>query len=170
MFTDTQTGEKYYLKQYGFFSLDVEIGEYDLNNYTYYFFDMDGDESPELCISDKASFTYVMKYDKDLDQFTLWQRYETPSIFLMGTKKIGNSGNARYAFFILDEKGEYNQFLWFKVEGYTDSQSKKDTYCFMVTLPQYINQYDQDELTGHMRDQAVLDENQDLYYFRVTEK
>ena len=40
----------------------------------------------------------------------------------------------------------------------------------MVTLPQYVNQYNQDELSEHMKEQAVFDENQELYFFRVTEK
>ncbi|MDR1550297.1 MAG: hypothetical protein LBT06_17165 [Hungatella sp.] len=170
MFTEKQTGKEFYLNEYGFFSIDVDLGIYELNNYTYYFFDMDGDDSPELCISDKASFTYIIKYNKESDQFTLWQRYETPYIFLLGTKSLGYSGNGRDAFFMLNESGENDYFLWFKIEGYRDSESKKDNYCFMVTLPQYVNQYSQDELTKHMRNQASFDENQELYYFRVTEE
>ncbi|MBE5990005.1 MAG: hypothetical protein E7250_20040 [Paenibacillaceae bacterium] len=170
VFIEKQTGKEFYLNEYGYFSIDVDLGIFDLNNYTYYFFDINGDENPELCISDNASFTYVFKYDKDLDQLTLWQRYETPYIFLMGTKKIGYSGNARDAFYMLNEEGEYDYFIWFNIEGYRDSESKKDSYCFMVTLPQYVNQYNQDELSEHMKEQAVFDENQELYFFRVTEK
>lgn len=170
MFIEKQTGKEFYLNEYGFFSIDVDLGIFDLNNYTYYLFDINGDENPELCISDNARFTYVIKYDRDLDQFTLWQRYETPYIFLMGTKKNGYSGDAGKAFFLLNEEGEYDCFLWFKIEGYRDLVSKKDSYCFLVTLPQYVNQYNHDDLTKHMKEQAVFDENQELYYFRVTEK
>ena len=170
MFTEKETGEEFYLNEYGYFSIDVDLGRYDLNNYTYYLYDINGDESPELCISDNSRFTYVISYDIESDLFTLWQRYETPYIYLLGTKKIGYSGNAKDAFFMLDEDGEYDCTLWFKTDGYRDFETQKDSYIFMVSLPQYVDQYNQEELTEHMREQAVYDENQDLYYFRVTEK
>lgn len=170
MFTEKETGEEFYLNEYGYFSIDVDLGRYDLNNYTYYLYDINGDESPELCISDNSRFTYVISYDIKSDLFTLWQRYETPYIYLLGTKKIGYSGNAKDAFFMLDEDGEYDCFIWFKTEGYRDLETQKDSCIFMVSLPQYVDQYNQEELTEHMREQAVYDENQDLYYFRVTEK
>lgn len=169
-FIDNETEEDYYINQYGFFSIDVELGLYDLNKYTYYFFDIDGDERPELCISDKARFTYVIKYNEDLKQFSVWQKYETPTLILMGTKKVAISGNARTGYFLLNKDAEYEQYLWFKVEGYTDSKSKTDNYCFMVTLPQNMSPDTEDTLSESLKNQAMFDEHQQLYYFRVTEE
>lgn len=166
-FTDEEKKQDYYLNQYGFFSVDAKLGLFDLKNYFYYFFDIDGDSTPELCIKDNARFTYVLKYDESSDYFYIWQRYETPTLILMGTKKIAISGNARTGYFLLNEHAEYEQYFWLKVDGYTDSVNNIGIFCYLVTLPQ---EQDQHVISEKMKAQALLDEHQNLYYFRVTEQ
>ncbi len=54
---DNVTGEKLYLWESEFWNCNVQL-------YTYYFFDMDGDENPELCIKDEVNTLYIIKYEE----------------------------------------------------------------------------------------------------------
>ena len=65
-----QTGESAYLKEYGEFSVSKK-GAFTPEKLDYYVFDVNGDNTPELCVRTSVHSTYVFKYDETEDQITL---------------------------------------------------------------------------------------------------
>lgn len=45
----------------------MELEEFDIEWHSYYFFDINGDENPELCIKNANGYLYVFQYDKEQD-------------------------------------------------------------------------------------------------------
>lgn len=168
-FTVKDTGEKYYLHQYEFLEIDYRSGRYDINNYLYVFFDIDGDEEPELCIKDNVSFNYVIDYDKKTDEFILWQGFNLSYRQILGTKKEALSSYPLYVFYMLDSTGEISWFVQFIEDEYIDSNSKKRVSCYLVMLPQHENE-DKIELSENLKRKAFLEPEQNYYYFRVTKE
>ena len=158
-----ETGEELYIYDLGEFRTDIELGRFDITDYSYYFFDMDGDENPELCVTDKARYLYIFQYREDLDQIVLWEEYISSTIFLMGTLKLGFAGGwSGDGFIRLNENGEYQFFVRFKVVGGSVYQNDMEEYGYLVSLPEYI------ELEDDRKEQAVYDHADERYYFRVT--
>lgn len=159
-----ETGEKLYLYDLGEFRTDAELGKYDIDRYRYYFFDINGDDNPELCVTDKARYTYVFQYDETQDQIVLWKEY-IGGVALMGTQKlIWAGGWAGHGMIRLDENGERVFFVHFKQVGGAPYENRNGEYGYLVFLPEYI------EFTDEMREQAIYDVTDEEYCFRVTEE
>lgn len=157
--------EECYLWEIGGFAVDNEAGKFDKENYSYYFFDINGNGNPELCITDKAWYTYVFHYEEESDQVVLWKEYISNTIFFMGTQKLGFAGGwSGDGFISIDSLGEYEYFVRFKVVGGEPYKNEVEEYGYLVSLPEYI------ELSDDMKSQAVYDWADERYYFRVTEK
>lgn len=161
-----ETGEELYI--YDIYCLEefrtaIELGKYDIDRYSYYFFDINGDENPELCIKNRVGYIYVFQYNEKEDQIVLWEEYISNSIFLMGTQKLGVAGGwSGHGLIRLDENGDRVFFVHFWVLEGGPYQNDIEDYGYLISLPEYI------ELRDDMIDQAIyIDER---YYFRVTEK
>lgn len=162
-----ETGEEQYIYHLGEFRTDIELERFDIKDrYRYYFFDMNGNENPELCVTDEARYTYVFQYDEECDQIVLWKEYISSTIFLMGTQKLGfaSGGWTGYGFISIDENGDYVFWLNFLVLGGSPYQNEIEDYGYLVSLPEYI------ELRDDMIEQAFYYELDGRYYFRVTEE
>lgn len=84
-FTELETGEEYYINEYsGLKAYGDE--EFDPGKYCYYLFDMDGDDTPELCIWDGE--TYIFKYYSDFGEMALWLEIPSPNEQIHGTKVL----------------------------------------------------------------------------------
>ena len=111
-----------------------DVGELavDNENYSYYFFDMNGNGNPELCITDNAWFTYVFSYEEESDQVILWQEYRSNTIFFMGTQKLGFAGGCSGDGFIsVDNSGDYEYFVRFKVVGGEPYKNEIEEYGYI---------------------------------------
>lgn len=159
-----ETGEVQYIYEMAEFRMDFEPGEYDAGKYSYYFFDINGDEDPELCVTNKARFIYVFQYNEEQDQIVLWKEYISSTISLMGTQKLGFGGWLGEGLIRLDENGDYVFIVLFKVEGGRSYRNEIEDYGYLVSLPEYI------ELRNDMIEQAIYFEAEESYYFRVTEE
>ncbi len=162
--TIKETGEEQYIYKMEEFRMDFEPGEYDTGRYSYYFFDINGDEDPELCVTNKARFIYVFQYNEEQDQIVLWKEYISSTISLMGTQKLAFGGWLGEGLIRLDENGDYVYFVLFKVEGGRSYRNDIEDYGYLVSLPEYI------ELRNDMIEQATYFEADERYYFRVTEE
>lgn len=166
-FIDNDTGKEAYLKDFD--PIKVYNGEnylYDLNSYKLYFFDFNGDNTPELCISNNDS-TYIFKYNYKLNEFFLIYKMEGGHFSLIGGNKIAWDNETGAfpvnAFYELKNNGDLLRSVTF--------YSKQDNSpVYMVSLPQYTNQERQIKITEELKNQAYFDEGQKLYYFRVTEE
>jgi len=181
-FYDDSSQKEFYIDE--FEEMDFSFGgcntylgykaTYDARNYLYYFFDMDGDDTPELCVSDgDARFIYIIKYDRDLDKFILWHGIGPSSTHLLGSQKLFqfHAGTATtWSFYSLDKKGNYEYVVRFYCEQYYNTKKKEIEYAYMVKLPEFIDKGNSFILTEHMKSQTINNESEELYdYFRVTE-
>ncbi len=158
-----ETGEELPIYDLGEFRTDIELEKFDIDSYSYYFFDMNGDEAPELCVTDKARYIYVFQYDEERDQIVLWKEYISGTIFLMGTQKLGFAGGtAGHGLISIDENGDRVFFVRFKEVGGGPYRNDIEDYGYLVSLPEYV------ELRDDMIEQAIYEDER--YYFRVTEE
>lgn len=154
-----QIGKSYYMKDY---SAIRRGDEYDPNEFVYYFFDMDGDGNPELCIHDYG--TYVFKYDMQSKEMILWLCVDGLYERIHGTLSLGNDWEGvRHWLWKLNASGEVVFDVYFLSEGFWSNG--KGT--FMVTVPSYEDK--EIEITMKMKKQAYFNEEDGLYYFNVTE-
>lgn len=154
---------KRYINEFGFLSDDYGISKYELD---YIYFDMDGDEAPELCIKDNANFTYIIDYDEEKKEFVLWKDY---NIEILGTKKLAVYSYPIYRLLELDEHGNEERMVRFEEYGYTNSNTKKSEVCYLVALP-YKSEEELKDLPASLKEKAFFYPDQGYYYFRVTKE
>ncbi len=161
-----ETREKWRCFDLGEFRTDIFLKRRDYKDeHRYYFFDMNGDENPELCVTDNRSFLYVLQYDEEKDQIVLWKEFIPGSVFFMGTLNVGFSSETGGDGLIrFDENGNRDWFVRFVAIGGEPARSDDENYGYLIYLPEYI------ELTYDMQKQAVYDVVEERYYFRVTEE
>lgn len=153
---DKYTGESLYI-------WESELNNYKIDQFTYYYFDMDGDNYPELCIQDEVSTLYIIKYEAKTDEILLWMRSVRAPIYVLGTKKLIHTekDGSGEAYIELNENGEWEFSLWLK----------KEMGTFFITFPHYYDELNKEkELSDEIRKQGFFNEHQKLYYFRVTEQ
>ncbi|MCM1091555.1 MAG: hypothetical protein NC092_05685 [Butyrivibrio sp.] len=168
--------EKYeYLYELGEFrdAIKHEAGgepqEYYEKECIYYFFDMDGDNNPELFITNNRRFTYIFKYEEESDQIVMWDEIISSHIFFYGTLKFGfmggwtEQGGVIDGLIGLDSSGDYIFFVRFKT-AYPQIQNSLEDYDCFVALPDHMEPGD------WMKSQAVYDNVDESYYFQVTQE
>lgn len=151
-------GKKYYINEY----MD---GEYEPEKYIYYFFDMDDDNLPELCIKNKVGFIYILKYESEFDEIILWHETTFSSWYeLFGGKKLwfySGTSPIKYSFQKLDENGQIEYCIWLYIEP-TESETK-----YLLTLPEFSDKADNIDIPKNIKAQSI--EKDSHYYYRVTE-
>lgn len=170
-FYDPDRDEEYYLNQYEFMK-DREYSQYDVNKYTYIFFDIDGDSYPELGVTEYIAtktkrFMYFFKYVAENDRMIIW--YLTESVYsrIMGTRKMGGDNSGRYYYF---EPLDINGKVEMTIKFVRDAVFTNGKVVYLVTLP-----WDKDEesalhVTKGMKIQGYYTESENRFYFRVTEE
>ena len=148
---------------------------YEPKNYIYYFFDTDGDMTPELCVTDEARFVYIFKYLPDSDEFILWYEIPPTKINILGSRKLwwfSGSTPVQLKFFELNSNGEEELAVWFYTEEYyTDAEQQKIDEIYSVTFPDFTDKTKNVNLSEKMKNKGLkLIEENDNYYFRITEK
>lgn len=161
-FTELETGEEYYINEYaGLKAYGDE--EFDPGEFRYYLFDMDGDDTPELCIWDTE--TYIFKYHSDSGKMELWNEIPFYNMQIHGTKAFSwNWEGVRYGFERIDERGEEIFDVYFLVEA--SWSNGIETY--MVAMPFYNGK--QVEMPKEMEEQGYFSEENGLYLYQVTEE
>lgn len=141
--------------------------------YELYFFDMDVDSNPELCIYDRGnnelySAYYVFKYDENKDRIVLWLKTERfYDLYGSGAIKWGDGEGNIYK--KMNQDGTEACTVMFHIEGYKqDEQSGDIVYRCMMGVPQYSDDNQQVILSEEMKKYGYLDMDSEIYYFRVT--
>ncbi len=174
-YTYSEVSEWMYL--YEFLSVNENYNPSDLFNggdqgFELYFFDVDGDEAPELCVTEHVGAgaihgAYIYKYEIDSDRIVLLKSYNGPASQLIGTQTIGVYWEDRQ--FRLEKFGLYpkdemtvefmNEFF------YSDGNSN-----YLVSFPVYADQDKKIELDSKVKRQGYYDESRELFFFHVTEE
>ena len=163
-FLDKETGKELYIKDWmelhGLIVLQDFKAPY---TYRYYFFDMNGDGAPELCVEDVVGLVFA--YDPDTDQCILWTWLNGKDI--VGTRTaVWNPeyDTDIYEFFRLDLYGnvELDTLFWAEYEDlYHDDIN-------MVMFPNYADREKRWEITDEMKKQGVFEESSGQWFFRIT--
>lgn len=154
------------LSRFGEIEWDTNDSGYDPNRYNYYFFDVDGDGTPELALTNNMRFVYIFKYDEEADRIVLWDEY-IGAMHLMGTGKFYWSGpNGDWGMMGLDQNGDYTFLARFKVTGNPDYYNDGDDgWAYFVALPDHV------EPEEWMLEQVTyLDSVYPNYFFRLTKE
>ena len=163
-FMDRKTGKGIYIK--GWTNSRGKTMVSDIKSCPYYFFDMNEDGLPELCIDNSGQIS-VFAYDPETDQCILWTWINGMDI--VGTcKGMWNPEYASdiYEFFQLDLDGnlELNTLFWAEYA---------DRYHYdinMVMFPNYADSEKGWEITEEMKRQGVFEESSRQWFFRITDE
>ncbi|MCH5281950.1 MAG: hypothetical protein J1E61_10820 [Lachnospiraceae bacterium] len=137
--------------------------------HTYYFFDYDSDNAPELMLQSVRN-SYAFKYDPKQDRVTLWNKDFIWYGRIIGSRKV-QWGMTYRGYAILDKNLEYECEIEYVVNGYTDEHTGEDVWVYLISLPYYYKDPEkQIELTDEMRDQCYYINDNSWYYFGVTEE
>jgi hypothetical protein len=165
-FIDKESGAELYLREW------ENLKEYDdMSKYIYYYFDIDEDETPELCIIDNGGFIYIFKYVLDYGRIILWRKLDSASYQLLGSKKIAwvhlGSG-AGTAFYLMSDNGEdeYSVFCY-ETGRYSQKFNTFET-VHLIALPIYVDYDAKIVITERLINEAFRD--QSYYFFRVTKE
>lgn len=161
-----RTGENLFLKDY--------LGTEDYSDFPelkFYFFDMDQDGYPELCLKDMR-FLLIFKYDSERDRFLLWTNYMENSYFsLMGSRTVlYDRFETSQIFYKLDEHGRIIYSVRFEERSYGKEEEEETQIAYFVLLPEYEEEDKQIEITDEMKQYGYVDADTGTYYFRVTEE
>lgn len=167
-FTRKETGETMYLKEF-----DESYSSHD-NKYSYYFFDMDEDGTPELCINDYSLRIDIYKYNPDHDEFILIHELHPSYYQLNGSNKIrwDGAGGSGYhgVFYKYNELSEEEYSAAFLYQPHYNERLGKSEVVYMAGLPQYTNKSEQIMIPDNIKKQAYIDKSYGTFYFRLTEE
>lgn len=168
-YLDLETGEELLLKDFPSKDYPSVVvpdgieGSYDMADYEYYLFDMNGDGAQELCIYVPGSFLAIFQYDKSRDQIVLWTNLNL-YYHLGGSRTIFCSNDGLgYDLFKLKEDAT----LEMRVRFYQYSYREGMVYC--VYLPRYADEDKKIQMTEELRQKCYYDRWGQDYFFRVTE-
>lgn len=161
-----------------FSQLDYNMEKYGLQEFTYYFFDIDGDELPELIVHHIYVYDiYVLDYDSIKDEFSVWYHRDSPGYSFIGTKKVQwQQGFRKYlTFYLLDENGKEACETFFFREQHIYEQDSEQVCLAVVMLPKYALHKDAEkekntELTETMKSQGIYTRLDGKWYFRITDE
>lgn len=161
-FIDIETGEEIYLKDSPLVRVPDEISAtYDMEQYRYVLFDLDGDDLPELCMY-SYGVILVFKYDTQSDCIFLYKKMD-PLNVIGGTQRIYWTDGAHDIVHVLNENGEEECLVEMIMRSYQEGT------VFFVSLPRYSEE-GLLEVTDEMKQQCYYDRWGRQYYYRVTEE
>lgn len=159
-FLDRETGEDIYIKDW----IDLEHVS------GYYFFDINGDEVPELYIDYIGAKDYVFSYDSEKDQCILWQ--QLAYLTIIGTRKAvvhdEDFGGITFDFVQLDSDGNVELNVMFFSQP--ADLYHNDPVINMVMFPNYADREKEWELTEEMKQQGVFEASSGQWFFRITDE
>lgn len=167
-----ETGEETYLKDFKDIAESLEI--YKDMDYSqmllrcdYFFFDMDGDQFPELGIRNEYDHNavYIFKYNTETEKCALWYVLGNDYYEIFGSKKVA----------WLWDGGRYIAFYQLNADGKTECETFGLFTCFnseeslyMVMLPIY-SEGESIDISDWLKEQGVYSQSEEQWYFRVTE-
>lgn len=139
---------------------------FELKKSKYYFFDMNGDGLPELCI-DPVEPVVVFAYDLEKDQYTLWAWLGAKNI--VGTRKVilhPEYESIICDFLQLSQHGDYEIETLFWAEIHNGLLEDIN----VVMFPNYLDQEKDWVITEEMKQQGIFEESSGQWFFRITDE
>lgn len=128
-----------------------------------YFFDMDGDGLPELCVQGTSGL-YICKYDADADRYIEWWGTTNSGCMILGTRKMADT-----------RSGDIDRLWLFDKDGYLECKITFNTLyqserLYMVSIPDFEERVRDGKIPDFVKQQVVYDRFWHTYYLRVTEE
>lgn len=169
-------GDECYSNMKGEKGVLIDSYEYDIlkkEEYTYYFFDIDKDQIPELVVSDTIRFAYIFKLEIYTDEIKLLHTFLGRDQML-GDNKIGfyHAGvGSTYGFYELDRNGEPNIKINFYSASYYNNNTQQEDEIYMVGFVEQSDEFKTyKEYPKETREQIYFDELTRTNYFKITKK
>ncbi|MCL2717792.1 MAG: hypothetical protein FWE14_03310, partial [Lachnospiraceae bacterium] len=144
------------------------------NDFTYYYYDLDGDGLPELGIKSTA-YTYILKYDIEKNEFSVLYSGPTMYITILGTGQIWYRDDMRpyirrSIYIVLNDNNEWEnviefqegrqdewEFFTFYIGGYNDVLLEEDYFIeirdrFFNAIENAIPSATFDEVFGDLKE------------------
>lgn len=136
---------------------------YEEKNCEFYFFDMDEDGAPELCVQGIAG-TYVCKYEAGLNRYIEWWGTTNSGCFILGTRRIADTRN-----------GDTERLFQLTTDGYAEriitfNISYRPETKYLVSIPDFEKRMSDGQIPDSMKQQILYDEFWHIYYLRVTKE
>ncbi len=144
------------------------MDRYDMDDYRYtanagfYFFDMDGDGAPELCIEGNGG-TFICRYDAGTDSYHTWWEHTNSGFTILGTRKItwSHNGDDEH-FFQLDGDGGIESCITFEI-------SYRPERKYLVSIPGFKEREADGQISAEVKGQVFYNRYRKAYCLRVTE-
>lgn len=142
-----------------FVNMAYNMEQYKNSNCKFYFFDMDGDSIPELCLEGVGG-TFVCKYDAEADHYCTWWEDPVSGYKILGTGKIAgdHNGDQEY-FFQLDGDGNIVFRVVFEI-------SYRPERKYLISVPDSI--IEDNQIPESVKKQIFYNEYRMVYCLRVT--
>ena len=174
---DLESGEEAFLNDYGFFAGYMESNEtayMNIKNEDFYYFDMNGDGAPELCISSY----YIFQYVPELGKCILWGGHVlNPYCLITGSGKLmwnhGLASQISRMFYQLCENGEVEFYVYFFMRNEYNPLTEESEIVYMVALPRQVINNGHKTVSKEIEEQAYsyFSDSEDGgidFLFRVT--
>ncbi|WP_251501838.1 hypothetical protein [Otoolea muris] len=137
-----------------------DLEELVTNSPDMYFFDMDEDGAPELCIADTAG-TFVCKYDPETDGYVSWYDNITSGGCILGSRKIGYTHNDDEEYLNqMDKDGQ--------IETRIEYAALMHPQRYIVSIPGYMERLQKGQIPESMKRKLYYDGQN--YFIRVTKE
>ncbi|RKJ30132.1 hypothetical protein D7X25_37475, partial [bacterium 1XD42-8] len=140
----------------------------------YYFFDMNGDNNPELCITKESGgrFIYIFQYKEETDEIILWHELPNGYYHLIGTKKVGSVSSYMdgdfHGYYELDEEG--NRLFGVLFHCLYKTETGELVRVYMVDLPEYSDEDKNQKIRESIEEIPYIKSNIRGKLYRVTKE
>ena len=165
---------QFYLSEYEKLKSNSKNGRLAPEDYLYYFFDMNGDNNPELCIAKESggAFVYIFQYKEETDEIILWHELSNGYYSLIGTKKVGFDSSymdgSNHGYYELDEEGNQRFEVLFKCLFKTETGELVRVY--MVDLPEYSDEDKNQKIRESIEETPYIKGYNHIKLYRVTKE
>ncbi len=165
---------QFYLSEYEELYINSNNGRFAPEDYLYYFFDMNGDNNPELCIAKEIGrgFVYIFQYKEETDEIILWYELGNGYYSLIGTKKVGFDSSymdgSNHGYYELNEEGNKESEVWFY--SLFKTETGEMIYVYMVDLPEYSDEDKNQKIRESIEETPYIKGYNHIKLYRVTKE
>lgn len=150
-----------------------DLIEYDSKNveeYSYYYFDIDGDEVPELTVFGDMRYAHIFAYEEETDAVELRDVFKLGKSFILGNSKFGawhGGTGLTYEFYELGKNEERESQVYFHSEEYYNNITKENDVIYMVGFGEGSEELNAMKLIATDKVEQVYEENA-TYFWKIT--
>ncbi|WP_052339441.1 hypothetical protein [Gorillibacterium massiliense] len=151
----------------------VEFDPQNRKEYTYYFFDMNGDEVPELMVfGNDMRYIDIFSFDTKTNKVELLDIEKAGTSYFLGNNKMGawyDGTGITYEFYEVDENGDINSKIFFHSEGYLNDISNEEDAIYMVGFREGSEEFEKYKLLAKEMGEQLINKD-GIYIMRISKE